>query len=150
MLNWLKNKAAEGSERARKYAEEIQAEQQAIALAYQQQKELADSLERRFPSSILPRYSNKLAEYDQSFKEDPIDPRWVAMLRQYPTSPQTERERAEREAQFWGASMHHFLRRERDSSFALAPRGEIQKLFEADDPKFENLGPKPSRRKKSA
>jgi prevent-host-death family protein len=25
---------------------------------------------------------------------------------------------------------------------------EIQKLFEADDPKFENLGPKPSRKKK--
>jgi hypothetical protein len=24
---------------------------------------------------------------------------------------------------------------------------EIQKLFEADDPKFENLGPKPARKK---
>jgi hypothetical protein len=26
---------------------------------------------------------------------------------------------------------------------------EIQKLFEADDPKFENLGPKPARKKNS-
>jgi hypothetical protein len=26
---------------------------------------------------------------------------------------------------------------------------EIQKLFEADDPKFENLGPKPARKKTS-
>jgi prevent-host-death family protein len=35
-------------------------------------------------------------------------------------------------------------------AFSPATDLEIQKLFEADDPKFENLGPKPTRRKKRA
>jgi prevent-host-death family protein len=34
-------------------------------------------------------------------------------------------------------------------AFSTGTDLEIQKLFEADDPKFENLGPKPARKKTS-
>jgi len=48
-----------------------------------------------------------------------------------------------------GRAKESHLRGETGTPLNLIADLEIQELFEADDPKFENLGPKPARKKKS-